>query len=127
LCPHDLKSTHSLVIDNIIINPDLRPLVNGLTLFIWQSSTPAFNEQESEAFEAFLENFSGSRPWTIPICNAAWNAYSAQQRSIARDRALGIREPEQPDFTPEGFDKLDTNSLEALRVAVMQEKNRGKR
>jgi len=113
-------------LDKVLIDPAKTPVVNEVILFCWKAAQPDYDSRQDEAFTSFVYSFAGERGLNIPICQSAWEAFKTEQKSIFRDRALGIKEPEQPDFSPEGFDHLDDKSLEDLRLAVTRERAKSK-
>lgn len=86
--------------------------------------TAEFNDSESQAFQAFLEQYARERPWTIPICRASYAAYEREKRSVLRDKILGLNqsEPEHPwsstKFAGTAFDMSVTALDEANNVAT---------
>ena len=122
----DLPNTSTLVIENILADPNRRGLVNSLTLFIFKSGTPGFDERDNEAFEQFLAEFAGGRPWNISTLSEAWKAFQAEKRAVLRDKALGLSQPEAESYEPQDFDKLSDSELENLRIAVLRERAKSK-
>jgi hypothetical protein len=120
----DLPNTSTLVIENILVDPSLRGLVNGLTLFIFQAGTPDFDDRDKTTFQEFLSDFAGSRPWNLPIITEAWKSFQAEKRGVLQDRAESPNQSEEQGFEPQDFDRLSDTELEALRVAVLRERSK---
>jgi hypothetical protein len=122
----DLTSTHPLVIDSIGLDPKHRDLMRQITRFIWGARTPEFSATESDAFDSYLDGYVGNRPFTLPLIDAAWRAYQAGQKTVLRNRALGIDETKEPDFSPEGFDTLSDEEIARLKDATFKFRAKGR-
>lgn len=109
----------------ILKDPAKTPINNELVMFCWKAGAYDYDARNT-GFDQFAAEFAGTRPFNIPLLNSAWAVFKEQQRSIARNVALGIKEPEPLGYEPQDFDKLTDSELERLRLDVMREKSRGK-
>jgi len=65
-------------------------MLNEAVLFCWTAATNGF--RPSTQFDAFVENYAGGRPLTLPMLDSARLAF---ERELNQETLLRLREPEE--------------------------------
>lgn len=103
-------------------DPRYLPATNEAAFFIFKHSTPDF--VDSETVQAYLENYIGDRPVTLPLLRAGFAAYKQEQKKVERGLVLGQIEDRENQAesgpTYEELDELSTEEISRLREQTMR-------
>ena len=95
--------------NEMLADPALAEVFDSAALVTWFASRS--NVQDSDEWNAFLDEYAGGRPFTHTLLDGAWTAFEKQQHTSAL--FAPVRDTEKPAAERQ-LDDLDDTSVERL-------------